>query len=164
MNKIKLPNSKTIKTLAIIAAVLLALFAAKSLLQKIGLFKTGEERQALNRARQSAKRSKEKVVKESQKASMPAIAWKGIADQLHEDLKYSEASDHKRDAIKLLKRPLNDADFVLLQEQFGTRSESWFGIPTGSAEFTAYISSNLMRSSLDSINKDYAAKGITFRW
>lgn len=158
-------TAETGKALLIAAIIIVALIVIIIIAKKIiSLFSEDPEvKKTREQNQKDYEKEKDKILS-NQAPVHDSLTLQGWADQIHEDLKYSSVSDEKGDAEDLLKRPDNDADFILLRQYFGTRNEWYFGIPMGSSEFVPYVTSNLSRERLDSINDTYQKKGIKFRW
>ena len=91
--------------------------------------------------------------------------WAIIADQIHEDLKYTALDDNKANAGYQVSRVKTSKDFAELYKQFGKRREYFFGIPSGSLkDLQAFIRSNLDDSAIQIINNNYKRKGISFQF
>jgi len=91
--------------------------------------------------------------------------WTIIADKIYEDLKFSGASDDKKDAGYQVARVQNDADIAVLYKAFGKRQEYYFGIPYGGLrDLMAFITSNLSSDAIATINDNYKRKNIKFRF
>lgn len=91
--------------------------------------------------------------------------WAIIADQIHEDLRYTALDDDKADAGYQVSRVKNLKDFTELYKQFGKRREYVFGVPSGSEkDLAAFIRSNLDDAAIQIINNNYKRKGISFQF
>lgn len=138
-------------------AVLTYLFIVRPVLQKFGIVKTREQ----------IIRDKEKDIFLNQGGTPTKTAgeWAIIADQIHENLRYTAFDDDKADAGYQVSRVKNNADFALLYKAFGKRREYFFGIPSGSEKDLAqFIRSNLDNTAIQQINRNYSSKGITFQY
>ncbi len=138
-------------------AVLAYFFILRPVLQKFGIVKTKEERE----------REKEKDLFLSQEGTPTKTPgeWAIIADQIHEDLRYSAFDDDKADAGYQVSRVKNNADFAQLFKLFGKRREYFFGVPSGSEkDLQQFIRSNLSDAAIQIINKNYRTKGIKFQF
>jgi ribosomal protein S13 len=156
-------NRETIIIIAIAAAGAIGIAAVMKILQKLGVFKSKEQKEQEKNTEDAIKKMK-KIILQTQRPTKTPGEWAIIADQIWNDLKYSSVSDNKDDAAYQVCRVKNDADFVLLNDLFGERKEWYFGIPTGKLTFVPYVSSNLSRKKLDAINDNYKQKGIRFRF
>lgn len=136
----------------------------KPLLQKLGLQKTKEEKDAEQREREAVTQYVKTTLKK-QNPTKTAGEWALIANTIYEDLRYSAIDDNKDDAGYQVARVKNDADVAVLIQQFGKRQEYFFGIPTGSPKtLPEFITSNLSQSKINAINDNYSRKNIKFRF
>lgn len=102
---------------------------------------------------------------QQQRPTKSTQEWQVIADKIYNNLRYSAVSDNKADAGYQVARVQNDADFWTLFKLFGKRREYLFGIPSGSLmNLPEFIGSNLSREAINTINNNYARKGIKFRF
>jgi hypothetical protein len=91
--------------------------------------------------------------------------WQIIANNIYNDLSKSGIADNKSDAGYQVARVQNDADFALLYDTFGKRQEYFFGIATGNLQdLVQFITGNLSKSDIATINDNYLRKGIKFRF
>jgi hypothetical protein len=139
-------------------AIIAYFFVLKPILEKLGITKTKEE---IDREKE-----KEKFLETTtEKPTKSPGEWAIIADQIHEDLKYSALDDDKADAAYQAARVKNNADFKLLYKNFGKRQEYFFGVPSGSQkDLQQFFRSNLSESQIQIINKNYRSKNISFQY
>jgi len=139
-------------------AVLAYFFILKPVLQKLNILKTKEE----------IDRDKEKqkfLTSSTSKATKTPGEWAIIADQIYEDLRYTALDDDKDDAVYEISRVKNDADFKLLFQNFGTRQEYVFFLPSGSKkDLQQFVRSNLSKDQIQIINKNYHSKNISYQF
>ena len=134
------------------------------LLRKLGLQKTKEEKEIEQREREAVKEYVKKTI-QTQRPTKTAGEWALIARTIYEDLRYSAIDDNKDDAAYQVARAKNDADVAVLIQQFGSRQEYFFGIPTGSPKtLPEFIVSNLSQSKINAVNDNYRRKNIKFRF
>lgn len=155
-------NNQLLNTLVIIGAGYFLI--AKPILEGFGLKKTAEE---LETERKNAEAITAMVAaeKKKQKATKTDQEWLIIANQIYADLRYSAISDNKADAGRQVARVQNDTDFAVLFQQFKQRREYLFGIPSGALmNLTQFITSNLSKSAIATINANYARKKIKYRF
>ena len=107
----------------------------------------------------------EKFLDQSGTLTKTSGEWAIIADQIHEDLKYTALDDNKANAGYQVSRVKTSRDFAELYKQFGRRREYFFGIPSGSPkDLQAFIRSNLDDAAIQIINNNYKRKGISFQF
>jgi hypothetical protein len=92
--------------------------------------------------------------------------WKMVADSIYNSIKFSSIADNKDNAERQLKMVQNDLDLNMLIEAYGKRQLYFYGIPDGNKTTLvgAIATGELSDKRIDSINKDYAKKGIKFRF
>lgn len=107
-----------------------------------------------------------KEVQQKQQPTRPDGFWAQLAERIYRDTRYSAAGDNHEDARYCMTYVQNDADFALLYKYYGKRQETWFGvIPDGDPkDLTMAISGNLNKAQKQSINANYAKKGIAIRF
>lgn len=92
--------------------------------------------------------------------------WKLVADSIYNSMKFSATSDNKENIERQLKMVQNDLDFLLLTQAYGVRQHYVFAVPDG--DKTTLIgqigTGELSDKRIESINANYAAKGIKFRF
>ncbi len=139
-------------------AILAYFLIIKPVLQKLSILKNEDE---INRDK-----AKEIYLTSSkEKPTKTPGEWAIIADQIHEDLRYSALDDDKKDAAYQAARVKNNADFKLLYQNFGKRREYFFGVPSGSEKDLAqFLRSNLADSEIQIINQNYRNKNISFQY
>lgn len=105
-------------------------------------------------------------VSKKQKPTRPDGFWAQLAERIYRDTRYSASGDNHEDARFCMTYCYNDADFALLYKYYGRRQETWFGVlPDGDPkDLTQAISSNLNKKQKQSINENYAKKGISIRF
>lgn len=139
-------------------AIIAYFFVLKPIFEKLGITKTKEE---IDRDK-----AKEKfLLNTGEKPTKSEGEWAIIADQIHEDLRYTALDDDKKDAAYQAARVKNNADFKLLYKNFGKRREYFFGVPSGSEKDLAqFLRSNLADSEIQIINQNYRNKNISFQY
>jgi hypothetical protein len=139
-------------------AIIAYFFVLKPIFEKLGITKTKEE---IDRDK-----AKEKfLLNTGEKPTKSEGEWAIIADQIHEDLRYTALNDDKKDAAYQAARVKNNADFKLLYKNFGKRREYFFGVPSGSEKDLAqFLRSNLADSEIQIINQNYRNKNISFQY
>lgn len=148
-------------------AIIGYLYILKPLLETLGLKKTAEEKAQEQVEAENAQNVSEWLTTTAtgQTPTKSAGEWAIIADQIHQDLKFSALDDNKDDATYQVARVKNDADFSLLYKAFGKRQEYFFGIPTGGLQdLQQFIKGNLSSNKIAEINGNYTRKGIKFRF
>ncbi len=104
--------------------------------------------------------------KQGVKSSRTLGQWELVADSIYNSMKFSAVSDNKENIERQLKTVQNDLDLLLLTQAYGIRQHYFFGVPDG--EKTTLIgqigTGELSNSRLQSINNNYAQKGIKFRF
>jgi len=136
----------------------------KPIFQKLGLQKSEEEKRTEER-KQTQLETEITEAKKTQQATKTIQEWQVIADTIYKDLRYSALDDNKADAGYQVARVKNDLDFWTLYKLFGQRREYLFGIPNGALmDLPQFIKSNLKKSAVDSINKNYRSKNIKFQF
>ena len=132
----------------------------RPILRSLGIMKTEQE--------VKSEKVVDTYVKETLQRQQPTKTkgeWQIIADQIYADLRYSAASDNKKDALYQTTRVKNEADIALLIQLFGRRREYLFGIPAGAEmNLQEFIRSNLSGSQIATINDNYSRKGIKYRF
>jgi len=111
------------------------------------------------------------AVQQGQKPSYPISQYSAMANQIYDAIKYGVGDDYTG-AMNTLKKMKNNVDVNLLVKEYGTRQLYNFGIPVGDKKdlFTAIRSElgnewlGLSASKMDAVNKDWASKGITYRF
>ena len=92
--------------------------------------------------------------------------WKLVADSIYNSMKFSATSDNKENIERQLKMVQNDLDLLLLTQAYGVRQHYVFALPDG--DKTTLIgqigTGELSDKRIKSINANYAAKGIKFRF
>jgi len=139
-------------------AIIAYFFVLKPIFEKLGITKTKEE---IDRDK-----AKEKfLVNTGEKPTKSEGEWAIIADQIHEDLRYTALDDDKADAAYQTARVKNNADLKLLYKNFGKRQEYFFGVPSGSEkDLQQFLRSNLSDSQIQIINQNYRNKNISFQY
>jgi len=139
-------------------AIIAYFFVLKPIFEKLGITKTKEE--------VDRDKAKEKfLLSTGEKPTKSEGEWAIIADQIHEDLRYTALDDDKKDAAYQAARVKNNADFKLLYKNFGKRREYFFGVPSGSEKDLAqFLRSNLADSEIQIINQNYRSKNISFQY
>jgi hypothetical protein len=139
-------------------AIIAYFFVLKPIFEKLGITKTKEE---IDRDK-----AKEKfLLSTGQKPTKSEGEWAIIADQIHEDLRYTALDDDKTDAAYQAARVKNNADLKLLYKNFGKRQEYFFGVPSGSEkDLQQFLRSNLSDSQIQIINQNYRNKNISFQY
>lgn len=139
-------------------AIIAYFFVLKPIFEKLGITKTKEE---IDRDK-----AKEKfLLNTGEKPTKSEGEWAIIADQIHEDLRYTALDDDKKNAAYQAARVKNNADFKLLYKNFGKRREYFFGVPSGSEKDLAqFLRSNLADSEIQIINQNYRNKNISFQY
>ena len=158
--------NKEDKKLAIAGGVLiLAYFGIiRPVLTKIGIFKSAQEKLYESR-KATALENEVKATAKTERPTKSEFEWNTIADQIYQDLKFSALDDNKDDATYQAARVKNNADFYMLWKGFGTRQEYAFGIPVGGKKnLQQFIRDNLSDSKIETLNSNYARKGIKFRY
>jgi len=147
------------KNIYYIGGAILAYFLIiKPVLQKLSILKTDQEIDVDKEKQKFLNTTNEKPTKSSGE-------WAIIADQIHEDLRYTALDDDKKDAAYQAARVKNNADFKLLYKNFGKRREYFFGVPSGSEKDLAqFLRSNLADSEIQIINQNYRNKNISFQY
>ncbi len=141
-------------------AVIGYLYIIKPLLETLGLKQTKEEKAQEQVEAENAQNVSQWLTQtaSNQTPTKSPGEWAIIADQIHQDLKFSALDDNKNDATYQVARVKNDADFSLLYKAFGKRQEYFFGIPTGGLQdLQQFIKGNLSSGN-------YTRKGIKFRF
>ena len=139
-------------------AIIAYFFVLKPIFEKLGITKTKEE---IDRDK-----AKEKfLLSTGEKPTKSEGEWAIIADQIHEDLRYTALDDDKTDAAYQAARVKNNADLKLLYKNFGKRQEYFFGVPSGSEkDLQQFLRSNLSDSQIQIINQNYRNKNINFQY
>ena len=139
-------------------AIIAYFFVLKPIFEKLGITKTKEE---IDRDK-----AKEKfLLNTGEKPTKSEGEWAIIADQIHEDLRYTALDDDKADAAYQTARVKNNADLKLLYKNFGKRQEYFFGVPSGSEkDLQQFLRSNLSDSQIQIINQNYRSKNISFQY
>jgi len=139
-------------------AIIAYFFVLKPIFEKLGITKTKEE---IDRDK-----AKEKfLLNTGEKPTKSEGEWAIIADQIHEDLRYTALDDDKADAAYQAARVKNNADLKLLYKNFGKRQEYFFGVPSGSEkDLQQFLRSNLSDSQIQIINQNYRNKNISFQY
>jgi len=139
-------------------AIIAYFFVLKPIFEKLGITKTKEE---IDRDK-----AKEKfLLNTGEKPTKSEGEWAIIADQIHEDLRYTALDDDKADAAYQTARVKNNADLKLLYKNFGKRQEYFFGVPSGSEkDLQQFLRSNLSDSQIQIINQNYRNKNISFQY
>jgi hypothetical protein len=148
-------------------AVIGYLYVLKPLLETLGLKKTKAEKLQEQVEAENANNVNQwlQQTASGQQPTKSAGEWAIIADQIHQDLKFSALDDNKDDATYQVARVKNDADFSLLFKAFGKRQEYFFGIPTGGLQdLQQFIKGNLDSDKIAQINGNYSRKGIKYRF
>jgi len=103
---------------------------------------------------------------EGMKPSRSLGQWKLVADSIYNSMKFSYVSDNKSNIESQLKMVQNDLDLALLVKAYGLRQHYTFAIPDGSKTtlIGQIATGELSNSRLESINNNYAQKGIKFRF
>ena len=81
-------------------------------------------------------------------------------------MKFSYVSDNKSNIESQLKMVQNDLDLALLVKAYGLRQHYTFAIPDGNKTtlIGQIATGELSNDRLESINNNYAQKGIKFRF
>jgi len=160
-----------VRDIALIVGIGAGAFAVFKLLQEFGLIDTKEERRAKKEAKIAEEKLKKSKAEEESKACSTGkqtqgdTYWSGVADGIHESLKYSAVSDNKAEAERLLKMPKNNCDVLALIRLYGKRQLYVFGLPDGDVKtLQQTVISELSTSRITNVNKDYEKKGITLRF
>ena len=139
-------------------AIIAYFFVLKPIFEKLGITKTKEEIDR-NKAKENF------LLSTGEKPTKSEGEWSIIADQIHEDLRYTALDDDKKDAAYQAARVKNNADFKLLYKNFGKRREYFFGVPSGSEkDLPQFLRSNLADSEIQIINQNYRNKNISFQY
>lgn len=154
------------KTLFYIGGAVAAYFLIlRPVLTKLGVFKSKEEKETEERKEAQLQQQIQQVAASGQKPTKSVQEWQIIADTIYNDLRYSAVSDNKADAGYQVARVKNDADFWQLYKLFGKRREYLFGIPSGALmDLQQFITSNLSKAAIATINDNYKRKNIKFRF
>jgi hypothetical protein len=154
------------KTLLYVGGAVAAyFFILRPVLTKLGVFKSKEEKETEERKELQLQQQLQQVAASGQKLTKTVQEWQIIADAIYNDLRYSAVSDNKADAGYQVARVKNEADFWQLYKLFGKRREYLFGIPSGSLmDLQQFITSNLSKSAIATINDNYKRKNIKFRF
>lgn len=90
--------------------------------------------------------------------------WTLIANNIYNDLDQL-LSNNTSDAVYQMCRVQNDADVALLLQAFGTRQSHWFGLIGGKlVDLPSFVAEQMSSSDINTINDNYARKGIKFRF
>ncbi len=103
---------------------------------------------------------------EGMKPSRSLGQWKLVADSIYNSMKFSYVSDNKSNIESQLKMVQNDLDLALLVKAYGLRQHYTFAIPDGNKTtlIGQIATGELSNDRLESINNNYAQKGIKFRF
>lgn len=107
-----------------------------------------------------------KLEKEGVKPSRSLGQWEIVADSIYNSMKFSYVSDNKSNIERQLKMVQNDLDLALLIKAYGTRQHYTFAFPDGNKTtlIGQIATGELSDSRIQSINNNYAQKGIKFRF
>lgn len=137
----------------------------KPLLEKLGITKSAEEKAKEAEEFANVTDQQKALQKAGQRLSKSKAEWDQIANKIYADLRYSAIDDDKADAGYQVARVKNDLDLLYLIQTFGKRQEYVFGFPDGAPkDLPQFITSNLSRAAINSINTNYASKKIKFRF
>lgn len=138
---------------------------ADEIAQALQLKKSDEQVKSETQSQEAIERYVNEMPKK-QKPTRPDGFWAQLAERIYRDTQFSAVGDAHDDARYCMTYVGNDADFALLYKYYGRRQETWLGIfPDGGLkDLTQAISSNLNKAQKQSINKNYARKGIAIRF
>lgn len=160
----KKENTQQLIITALVIVVIYFLFL-KPILIKFGLMKDPAKRETEDRKAEQLMNEIKNVASTGVKPTKTTQQWQVIADQIYNDLRYSAISDNKDSAAYQVCRVQNEADLWELFRLFGERREYLFGIPSGGLmNLSQFIKSNLSKSKIDAINKNYRSKNIKFEF
>ena len=151
----------------IVVPILVAIINKK--LEAKKLSKNDKEKSDLDIKKETQKEY-DKNIKTMKPSFLPS-QYPTMANQIYEGMKYCIGDDYGsvRDNLMKLK---NDLDVNLLAKAFGTRQGYCFGIPAGDTkDLFTFVKSELGSEyggltsyKLDAVNKDWAKKGIKYRF
>lgn len=163
--KLKQEDIKTFTYAAVAVGGLFFLYKfGKGILTALNLVDTEEEK-AIEKNRQKALKSAQKEQqKKGVQQTRSDLYWQNAADSLYDAWKFSALDDDKDLAEAKLKEPMNDVDFLKLQEYYGARQNYFFGIPEGGLRnLTDAANSELSQERIDRINEIYRQRGIKYK-
>ncbi|OSZ81920.1 hypothetical protein CAP35_01220 [Chitinophagaceae bacterium IBVUCB1] len=138
---------------------------ADEIAQALQLKKSDEQVRSEKQSQEAIERYVNEVP-QKQKPTRPEGFWAQLAERIYRDTQYSAVGDAHEDARYCMTYVGNDADFALLYKYYGRRQETWFGIlpDGGPKDLIQTIVSNLNKGQKQSINKNYARKGVAIRF
>jgi hypothetical protein len=149
-------------------------FALTSILKNLGFIKSAEQKAAEKLAEEAQQKFIDEVqTKPNKKQTAGGKPTKSegnyatFANTLYEYLKYSNLKDNKKKAFELLYIYMqNDADIAKMIKYFGKRQEyNVFGIASGDLkDFSTFVTSNLSRTQIQSLNERYTKSLMRFRF
>ncbi len=110
-----------------------------------------------------------KFIAKGLKQSFNSSQYLQFAQTIHQSIKVCAGDDYGT-AEDVLKKMKNDLDVALLIKAFGKRQDYCFGVPLAEMALFAYLNKELGNEwagitsyRIDSINKDWKKKGITYQ-